>query len=80
MAVIDMQLARAHEGLQDHAAVGKAYREALAIYRELRRRNPKSDRSLDDLASAGSMMGHWLKRRGRDGEAVEQLTPSRAVF
>lgn len=80
LAVMEMQIARAQDGMKDDTATENAYRNALAIYRELRQKDLKNDRTVEDLAGAMSMMGQWLRRHGRDREAVEHLVAARAGF
>lgn len=80
MAVLNIQIGKAHSRLNDMQAADTGYRRALAIYAELLKKNPLSDRSQDDYAGSLSVYGIFLTRLGRDREALEQFTASRRIF
>ena len=80
MAVIQSQIAAAYDAIRDDTPAEDAHRKGLAIYQKLQWRNPKSDRSHDDLAGARNALGQWLTRHGRQREALEHFSAARAAF
>jgi serine/threonine protein kinase len=80
MAVLNLQIGRALYRLKDMAKAEAGYRSALAIYRELSKKNPLSDRSQEDLAGSLSMFGEFLIAQQRDHEALGELAASREIF